>query len=82
MALPRMTPQRLEAFRADVAKRHTEKVQRSIVRKLLQSNGARAKPHGVCSQVGVPERKQRSMLRKLLPSTGVRALSRMSRCSE
>lgn len=42
MALPRMTPQRLETFRAEVAKRHTEKVQRSMVRKLLQSTGAHA----------------------------------------
>lgn len=49
MALPRMTPQRLETFRAEVAKRHTEKVQRSMVRKLLQSTGARAPSHmGQC----------------------------------
>jgi len=44
-ALPRMTPARLGALRAEVSsKRMTEKAQRNAIRRLLQSCGARAPP--------------------------------------
>jgi hypothetical protein len=44
-ALPRMTPARLVALRAEVSsKRMTEKAQRNAIRRLLQSCGARAPP--------------------------------------